>query len=251
MNVDAIPANVFNLQNVLRRIKDITGKTPFTELKLQIGEEIVPMALIKFGGITLEFLEHAKEVNFDVSRVSRVILEDPETTLEQLYELEPEVILEIRPGKKAKVVEIQVHTYDVAEDCRFLQTCCGAKKTISLDGEGTLLVFDNTRVRLFALEGESNYNLEDIGNPEIQIEHQPGWRRIAVACSDLDKIYTLMIENGARTILAPTKIIPGIREAMVVTSSGLVIQPVKQQLWKLIPYMGLRWVKSKIFRISD
>ncbi|MCE7743456.1 MAG: VOC family protein [Candidatus Heimdallarchaeota archaeon] len=152
---------------------------------------------------------------------------------------------------KQRVVEIQVHTYDLQTDINFLRSCCGAKKTVSIsEEEGTLLAFENSRIRLFTLEGESNYCLDDIGNSEILIEHQPGWRRIAVACSDLDETYSHMLKNGARTILPPTKIISGLKEAMVVTPSGLVIQPVKQQLWKLIPYMGLRWIKSNIFRIS-
>lgn len=40
--------------------------------------------------------------------------------------------------------------------------------------------------------------------------------------------------------------LPGLREAMLWLPSGLVVQPVEQKLWKMLPVVGVRALAARV-----
>jgi hypothetical protein len=74
----------------------------------------------------------------------------------------------------------------------------------------------------------------------------PGWHRISLACQDLEGAVAALLEAGAGVEVPPYQVLPGLREAMLRSPSGLIIQPVVQQLWKMLPVFGFRALAAKL-----
>jgi hypothetical protein len=85
-------------------------------------------------------------------------------------------------------------------------------------------------------------------NAVIYLFGLPGWHRIGLACRRLEHAVTALSQAGAEVVVPRYQMLPGLREAMFILPSGLVIQPVEQTLWKMLPFtVG----KGLIARLTD
>jgi hypothetical protein len=184
------------------------------------------------GGVMLEFLEHARDGRPDeASHIARVVLEAPDREPVE-RELEPGLWLAVRAGPRTRVAEIEVRSRAVKQDLGVLHVCGGTvpqDRALSL-GE-VLLRFGP----------ESGAELPP--DPEQRLA---GWHRIGLACPQLEDAVTALARAGGQIEIPPYQVMPGLREAMLRLPSGLVVQPVEQKLWKMLPVVGVQALAAKV-----
>jgi hypothetical protein len=241
MTVDSIAGNVYDLERVLAAVQEMTGLKPFLRFELELEHSIVPVVLLMCGDVSLEFLEHAQGQHpAGVGRISRVLLEIPGRGPER-RELEPGLSLEVRPGPKPRLAEIQVQSGAVDKDLAVLQSGCGAVLATNGKGNGRGLRLGDALLRFSS-------QAEPVPTERAQDSEQrlPGWHRIGLACKRLEDGVSALERAGGKVEVPPYRVLPGLREAMLRLPSGLMVQPVEQKLWKMLLVAGVPLLAAKI-----
>lgn len=232
MTVDSVAGNVHDLASVLAAVRDLAGLKSFLRFELELEHRVVPVVLIMCGDVMLEFLEYAWGSRpAGASHIARVVLEVPDCEPAE-RELEPGLWLAVRPGTKACVAEVGVRSSAVAEDLDVLQACGGTMI------EKGVLTLGEVQVRFLPAPGA-----EPVPDPEQRL---PGWHRIGLAHPRLEEATVALAEAGAEVMVPPYQVLPGLREAMLRLPSGLVVQPVEQKLWKMLPVVGARSLAARL-----
>jgi hypothetical protein len=231
MTVDSVAGNVHGLASVLESVHDLAGLRPLFRFELELNHGTVPVALIMCGSVMLEFLEHAWDGRPEgTSHIARVVLEAPDREPVE-RELEPGLWLAVRPGPRTRVAEVEVRSCAVEKDLGVLHRCGG---TVSQDGA---LSLGKVLLRFGPESGE-----ELPPDPEQRLA---GWHRIGLACPQLEGGVAVLARAGGQVVVPPYQVMPGLREAMVRLPSGLVVQPVEQKLWKMLPVFGIQALAAK------
>jgi hypothetical protein len=242
--LDSIVGNINNLEVALKRIYELLKLKPFVRFELLISKSIViPVVLINCGKYTIELLEFSDiEILSGISCIDKVIFESPYDDFGS-FELSTNLKIEIRKNseiKKPKIIELKLKSINIEIDRDFLINQCGFNSNNHediLEFSGIRFVLKNTQHRL--LENQIVKSLRDTAH------NVAGWHRISLACIDVEVATNHLLEGGAKLLEAPYKVLPGLRESMVVLPSGLVMQPMIQQLWKMIPIMLMRGLIAK------
>ncbi len=232
MTVDSVAGNVHDLGQVLTAMREMTGLKPFLRFELALAHGLVPVAQVMCGDVSLEFLEQAGGRRpAGASHIARVVVEVPGRGPAE-RELEPGLWLAVRPGPKTRLVEVEVRSSAVAEDLEVLRACGG---TVTQEG---VLTLGKVRVCFAPAPG---------GEPAPDLEQRlPGWHRIGLAHPRLEEAVAALVQAGGQVEVAPYQVLPGLREAMLRLPSGLVVQPVEQKLWKMLPVVGIRALATRL-----
>jgi len=232
MTVDSVAGNVHDLGRVLAAVYELTGLKPFLRFELALAHCLVPVAQVMCGDVSIEFLEHARGCRpAEASHIARVVLEVPGRGPAE-RELEPGLWLAVQPGPKPHVVEVEVRSSAVSEDLDVLRACGG---TVTQEG---VLTLGKVRVRFAPAPG---------GEPVPSLEQRlPGWHRIGLAHPRLEEAMAALVQAGGQIEVPPYRVLPGLREAMLRLPSGLVVQPVEQKLWKMLPVVGVRSLAARL-----
>jgi hypothetical protein len=232
MAVDSVAGNVHDLGRVLAAVRELSGLQPLLQFELELANGPVPVAQVMCGDVSLEFLEHAQgQRPAGASQIARVVLEVPGWEPAE-RELELGLWLAVRPGPKTRVVEVEVRSSAMDEDLHVLRACGG-----DVTEEGVLTLRE-VRVRFLPASG-----VEPVPDPKQRL---PGWHRLGLAHPRLEEAVVALTGAGAEVNVPPYQVLPGLREAMVRLPSGLVVQPVEQKLWKMLPVVGFQALAAKI-----
>jgi hypothetical protein len=246
MTVDSVAGNVHDLGGVLEAVREMTGLKPFLRFELELAHGVVPVAQVMCGGVSLEFLEHAQgQLPAGAGHVNCVILEMLGLAREE-RELEPGLRLAVRPGPKSRLAEIQVLSGAVDQDQAVLQAGCGAGLASTGEGDGLALQLGSSILRLSPLaEPVSPQRVTDVGQGPLG-QWLPGWHRIGLACKRLEEAVSVLVQAGGQVEVPPYQVLPGLREAMLRLPLGLVVQPVEQKLWMMLPAFGVGALMAKL-----
>jgi hypothetical protein len=232
MTVDSLAGNVHDLAGVLAAVREMTGLKPFLQFELGLEHGVVPVAQMMCGDVSLEFLEHTRGRRpSGASHIARVVLEVPGRGPAE-RELEPGLWLAVRPGPKTRVVEVELRSIAVAEDLKALRACGGTVV------EAGVLALGEVRLRFLPAPGAD-------AAPDLE-QCLPGWHRIGLAHPRLEEAVAALVQAGGQVEVAPYQVLPGLREAMLRLPSGLVVQPVEQKLWMMLPVVGLRSLAARL-----
>jgi hypothetical protein len=240
MTLDSVAGNVQALDRVLATVRQMTGLKPFLRFELALAHGPVPVAQVMCGDVSLEFLEHARGQHPPgTGRIRSVLIEIPGRGPEE-RELEPGLWLAVRPGPRRRVAEIQVESGAMKEDLDVLRGACGAGPVANGAGGESRLELGNTALCFSALPGPTPPLMADAG------QRLPGWHRIGLACRRLEEAASALVQAGGRVEVPPYQVLPGLREAMLRLPSGLVVQPVEQKLWQMLPAVGAQALACKL-----
>ncbi len=90
IKLDSVIANVYNLDTVLKKLKEFLNLKPFLTKTIPLGSGIdARMALISLSNADLEFIECAKHPHpAQMSKITQVHLQSPAVTENTCLELE-------------------------------------------------------------------------------------------------------------------------------------------------------------------
>jgi len=246
--LDTIAGNAHDLESVLSMIKELIDVKPFIKFELVVdNDRIVPVALVMIGNYTLEILGGANGSRpIGMGHIESIIIETHNGKT-GLYELDTGLKIEIKNNKKLKKPYIngfKVKSPLFDEDANLLQQACGFKYNSSTENEISLSIAD-INVDLI----RSNIRSPEI-NPELVLKNDiyqalPGWHRIGLSCKDIDAATKEIVNAGGKILVSPYKVLPGMYESMIYFPSGLIVQPLVQKLWKMLPVMILKGISTK------
>ncbi|MBN1659099.1 MAG: hypothetical protein JXA93_11880 [Anaerolineae bacterium] len=239
--VDSIAGNVHDLDGVLAAVYELVGLKPFLRFELELPHGAVRVAQVMCGDVSLEFLEQAHGQHPDgAGRICRVVVEIPGREPQELA-LEPGLCFAVRPGAKRRVAEIEIESSRVAEDLAVLQSGCRAVAAPGGEEGERALQLGTVTLRFRPLAyGTAPGTIVDPG------QRLPGWHRIGLACKRLEEGTAVLVQAGARVEEPPYQVLPGLREAMLRLPSNLMVQPVEQKLWKMLPVVGVRALACRL-----
>ncbi len=245
--IDGIVGNVSDLDTVLTKLYDLTGLKPFLRFELISRERTVPVALIECGNFSLELLGFASGTRpKNIGYIDRIMLEIPNKEPGE-FQLEPNLTIIIKSGLKARIAEIQVYSNTIENDINILQNQCGFCKKNTGSDQNLILSLSSVGIEFHPLIERSIISTEDL----LKIDPNQslhGWHRITLSCSDHKKATKQLQEAGAEILIPPYKVMPGLEESMIMLPSGIILQPVVEKLWKMLPFIMLKWIAAKILR---
>jgi hypothetical protein len=240
MTLDSVAGNVQNLDRVLAAVHEMTGLEPFLQFELVLAHSPVRVAQVMCGQVSLELLEHAQGQHPPgAGRIRSVALEVPGRGPEE-RKLAPGLWLAVRPGAQCRVTEVLIESGAVEEDMAVLRGGCGAGPSPKVTEAGPRLDLGNVTLCFSALAAPIPPRMADTG------QRLAGWHRLGLACKRLEDGVSSLVQAGARIDVAPYRVLPGLREAMLRLPSGLVVQPVEQKLWKMLPAVGVQALACKL-----
>ncbi len=227
-------ANVPDLDAVLSELYTKLGLKVFLRFELDAPEGITPIALLKIGEHTLELLGRTEGERPKNGIIQRVELE---TSIREKSKLEPVPGMKIvaRPGNNPGIRSIEVFTTMPKEDTAVFVDYIGATK----DSPDRPLDLGGVSMKLIAAEG---YPSESVPNLFF-----PGWHRFSVQVPSVTNAYDIMAASGSSLsgLVEPFQVTPGLKEAMLLSPSGLILQISEESLLKMTPSLALEWVRSK------
>jgi hypothetical protein len=241
LTLDSVAGNVHDLEAMLAALHGMTGLKAFMRFELELDHGPVPVALVNCGDASLELLEHARgQVPPGLGRICRVILEIADRK-PQAQALEPNLWLETRPGPKARLAEIWIESPAADMDLAVFRGVDGSRPLEPGTGGSQVLHLGGVALRFVPQEGQAApQTIDDPG------QRLSGWHRIGLACRRLEEGVAALERAGGRIEVPPYQVLPGLREAMLRLPSGLVVQPVEQHLWRMLPYTGVQMVLARL-----
>ena len=244
--IDSIVGNCIDSEGVINKLKQISGLKPFLQFELEFDNGVFPMTLIMVGETTLELVGKAKGKRpSGLGYISNVVLELPDVTPGK-FQLEQDLNIEIRKGPKKRIIELEIYSSQIEKDLDILVKYCGFEKNANTRGDDVYLTQSNMNFCIRELEiKDKRLNPEDIHRNDTDMT-MLGWHRLALSCKNLERAVAQLKESGSSIIIPPYKVMPGLNEATFCLPSGLVVQPVKQQLWKMLPTIAAKGIASKL-----
>jgi hypothetical protein len=242
--LDSIVGNTSKLEIVLRKFYKLLKLKSFIRFELVLSESnIIPVAIINCGKFSIEILEFSEQIlPKGPNYIESVIFESPYEA-EGIFELSPNLKIEIHKNmliKKPEIMGIKLKSNTIVQDKIFLEKQCG----FSSNNQQSVLEFSDI---IFKLDQPEHRPSEDNKvNVLNSIKHNKlGWHRLSLICRDLNTATEHLLKGGAILLEAPYRVLPGLNESMVCLSSGLVIQPMVQKLWKMLPMMMVKGLFAK------
>jgi hypothetical protein len=241
--IDSVIANVYNLDEVLTVLNEQLHLKPFYQSTINLRNHVkARMALISLLNADLEFIECAEHPKSEhLSAITEVHILSPALLDETHLELEAGLRLRIIPGVKTTLRAIETQSNQSAADSDvLLHVCSNCCESPLPDGGKTFKLND------------VSINFQQIMFPDSCIP-QPekssaihGWQRIAFKFEKLEDSVALLEKAGATTVVPIFQVMPGLREAMMGLPSGIMIQPVEQNLLKMM----LNFIGQKLSKRS-
>jgi len=249
MKVYGVAGNVVNLEKALDAVTELTGLKPFIRFDLVTEEDLIPVVLLECGDYSLELLGNARGIRpSNLGYIEKVVLEVPDKgPIEQ--EVEPGLTIAVKPGEKARLTEIHLKSSSIIPDLTIIQSWYGVKDIESSKTErGMDLKLGEVLLRFSPLP-DTNQAITPESLLKIDpLQRLPGWHRFQIACPQLEQSVDALIQAGAQMLVPPYKVFTGFREALLILPSGLIIQPVEQKLWKMLPIMAVKMLGAKLRR---
>lgn len=241
-HIDSVIANVYDIDKCTQTLYQRLGITPFMKMAVPIRDERVPMVLFKIGSKTIELLEYANTPAIEgISGIQSVTIQYPVAMAFQL-ELEAGLWLNIEPNDKPDLTAIDLLSSDISSDLRMLE-----KISFSVYPNEARAILKDTKLQLHGLEIQNDHNSFSY---EL-LAHQAGWRRFTLEGAKMDVMAADLTQAGAKVLTPPFQVMPGLLEAFFITPSGIIIQPVEQNLLKLIPASIWRRIKAKFNQTGE
>lgn len=233
--LDTLFANVPDLDAVLSDLYTKLQLRPFLRFELDAPEGITPIALLRLGEHhTLELLGRTEGERPQSGIISDVEIEAP---VEETIEIEPVSGMKIRcqPGSTPGIRSVEVLTTMPKEDAAVFIEHTGA----TMKDPDSPLDLGGVSVQLTTIEG--------LPSEEAPGLFFPGWHRLSVRVPSVTAAYEMMAASGSslRSLVLPFQAMPGLREAMLLLPSDLILQITEESLLKMTPSLALEWVKSK------
>ena len=237
IKIDSLIANVYELEPVLEIFTKELGLKPFIKRDVPIDGEMVPMALITVGAITLEFLEYARtEAIPELTAIKNIVLGLPLDQSRQIN-LEPGLTISVTPAASPRLQSMEISSRDMLSDLNILQKL-GAQAL----NDPRCLLLGETELQFSTHSGQTVP--EPGGYSFNTLARQAGWRRFSLQGPPIRELVEFLQESGCQKVKGIFEVIPGLQEAFLKTPSGLILQPVEQNLWKLIPASLLEKLRS-------
>ena len=235
IKIDSLIANVRELEPVLGILKNELGLKPFINRHVPIDGEMVPMALISVGAVTLEFLEYARtEALPELTSIQNIVLGLPLGQSRKIF-LEPGLTMSVIPAASPCLQSVEICSRDMQADLHILQKL--GSQTLN---DPRCLVLGETEL-LFSVHPKQT-EPEEVSFETLA--RQTGWRRFSLQGPPIRELVEFLQKNGCQKVKDVFEVIPGLQEAFLKTPSGLILQPVEQNLWKLIPASFLEKLRS-------
>lgn len=234
-HLDSVIANVRDLKAVLANLEKATGLKPFHISQIPIQGRDYSLALVMLGQTSLEFIECGQLTPpVGIARVREVTLCAPQVKAEQTLWLEEGLKLVCLPGDKPLVLEAVLDSCDPAGDAEILTRVFDLERKDLAEQRGVQLCTEGACLRLLPPEADWQPTVVD---DRVHFIH--GWRRVAFSVKDLDAAIHQLGKAGAEIAVPRFQVMPGLEEAMLRLPSDIVIQPVYQNLPRLL--LGLFW----------
>ena len=235
MKLDAVYANVPDIDAALATLRAQAGLKPFLRFELVEPEGNIPLALVPVGDHTLELSGGAAGLRPETGVIERLEIAAavPEA---RTFELGPGAPVVCTPASRPALRGVAVASPVPDADAAVLVEAVGAEPG---EGPGSLRL-GSVAVTL-APSG-------DAAAPELPGVRFPGWHRIAFSVDSLDPALRRFADAGTSVLLEPFQVMPGLDEAMVCAPSGLVLQVTRERLGRMMPVLAWEWLRAKLAR---
>ncbi len=236
IKLDGVVANVSNIEIARQILEQLTGLKPFLRFELQLSGGRVPVVLFDCGDHAIELIggAHSRRAA-GLGHISKVTLELPGCEPAEAL-LDQDTLLCVRPGPAARIAEISIRSAAPRADAAVLAGACGAEV---LPSDETAVGLGGTTLRLLpsgkAVAPRPEPNMGTLG-----------WHRIGLGCAALEPAVEALAATSAELLLAPFEVMSGLREAVFQLPSGLLVQPVEQKLYKMLPVIAVKWLAAKL-----
>ena len=240
LRFDSVAGNVVDLEAALKTLRAATGLEPFLRFELVDDDKTVPVALVKVGDASLELLGHVSPTDHaGAARITgvRLSVKGIEATT---VELGAGCTLEVQPGPEKRVAGISVESATADSDADLLTRVCRSQGVASDDSRVSCI--DGVEIR-FSDRAPARSTTE---TETAEGEYFAGWHRLGLTCSDLESTLTRLEGLGLAPMVPAYNVLPGLDEALLQLPSGLVIQPVRQRLWKMLPVIGSKKIVAAL-----
>ena len=227
-------ANVPDVDAVLSQLYTKLGLRAFLRFELDASDRVTPIALVKLGEHTLELLGRVAGERPQNGVIQCVEFEAP---VQQMVELEPSPGMKIRcyPGEQQGIRSVEVLTPMLKEDIAVFIDYTGA----TMENPDSPLLLEGGCIRFIEAEGFPVNQMPGL--------FFPGWHRLGVQVASVAETYDMMTASGSSLagLVEPFQVMPGLKEAMLVSPSGLILQITEESLLKMTPSIALEWVRAK------
>jgi hypothetical protein len=227
-------ANVSDLDAVLHELYSRLKLAPFLRFELDEHHEITPIALIRMGDHILELLGRTQGKRPETGVICCVDIDAP---IHENIEFEPAPGMKLRcqPGETFNIRSLEIVTAMPKEDTAAYIDYLGA----TMDKPDSPLELTGVGLQLTGAEG-----LPPEETPGLFF---PGWHRMSVYVPSAIESYDSMTASGStlERLVDPFQVMPGLREAMLLLPSKLILQITEESLLKMTPSLLLEWVRSK------
>lgn len=238
--IDSIIANVKNMKAVLHVLYTQLSIKPFHRSVIQIDGVPIEMALLHLGNVDLELIACGNHpAPTDQSCLSIPTIETPVTATPQILHLEEQLNLQLLPGNSLKLTQIDFQSSSPLRDAEILLHCFSGSSLASDDDQTVRYTLDMIDFIFHCQDPMDNGNTQ-----RENIKTEQGWRRVSFAIQNLEEAVATLNSAGTQVVISPFTVLPGLREAMLSLPSGLIIQPVEQNLPQMLLHLILEKTKS-------
>lgn len=235
LKLNTVSANVPDLDAVLGELYTKIGLKAFLRFDLDLPQGITPVALLKVGEHTLELLGRVVGER-SVSGVIQCVEIEADVNDEITFEPAPGMMIRCRSGKTPGIHTAEILTTRPKEDAALFIDYAGA----FMNGPGRPVTMEGGTIRFVTAEGSPSEQPPGL--------FFPGWHRLGFHVSSVTDTYDMMAASGSSLsgLVEPFQVMPGLKEAMLLFPSGIIIQIIEESFVKMTPSLTLEWVRSKI-----
>jgi hypothetical protein len=85
-------------------------------------------------------------------------------------------------------------------------------------------------------------------HPFLEFNLDAKGRLVRVSIMEFGNVTLELPVQSTQDTTTTYKVMPGLYESMIQLPSGLVVQPLNERLWMMIPYYCVKWVLTKLTR---
>jgi len=229
--IDSVIANVYDLDQVCEKLFQRFGLKPFMRMNVPIKNETVPMALFNIGKTTLEFLQYAQTpADPQHSGIESVCIVYP-VEKPFIFDLEKGLTLEVQPADQPGLKTITLRSTAYAADTAAMTALGGNLKS------ETNCTLGNIDLVFKPIANPVKTNPNQASDPS----RNAGWRRFSLKGETINDMLRRLENIGCRVVEPVFQVMPGLEEAFVLLPSGVMMQPVQENMVKLLA--STAWIK--------
>jgi len=234
VEIDSVFVNVPDVDAALDHIRFRLGLKAFLKFDLIEADGVeIPIAIVMIGNNSLEIIGRVEGNRPEAGVISQVEINAPVND-KVCFALTPGAELICYPSSKPGIRSIEILTTMPGEDEAALVEFSGGVGKQS----GDALEIGEVSIHLVTVEAD-----RPAENPGLAF---PGWHRLSVKVSSAVEFYNRLTESGLLPLKKPFQVMPGLKEAMVYTPSGLILQVTEERLVRMMPVMAWHWARSRL-----